>query len=384
MVVNNRVKKQVLFHGGGLPAPLATITEGFIRQDMDDGIVAFVLPDARDKTELLDPKRWDRQIKTSPRRSQLVILKDEQVRLNVRSMRSPDDDTMVSFAEEFALPSAAENVKKAQFIYEHLRYEDTEIKIEAERPLGYVQYPGGKEEEVYLAITEEKRNYGQLDQDEKKRADKAWEKYNKVKRDLKGFEFVDTDLVEKADNVLFSFDTIGRVVVTKKDTEYTRIVDLKKLEKEAIELDESLASIGFMSGPYDTDTPYGSKTGHNVSERLLGACRLMTDDQAKEFLGPRISGELVKRIRGYNEENQGPESDEKALKTGFMNTLSTLLSDMSELVPEHRIEFTKATIQNLSDAKGDERALFSSQFRSKSGFESLKPIQDDKAGIIRP
>ncbi|MBD3389145.1 MAG: hypothetical protein GF416_08630 [Candidatus Altiarchaeales archaeon] len=361
--------KHVQVVGGGMPGPLAAESTKFTEYEFGKAR-AYALPGAEEYTETLDPRGWDRKGKTSKRRSERVTAAGG-VELVVRSVRTGDDVVAESFAEEFPRPSASENVRKADFIHRNLRYEDGELVIRAERPLGYVRHADGREEEVYLAWEDILRQYRDVEPGEREQADRAWDRYREIKRDLNGFRFVDTDMIEKDDNVLFGTDGRGRAVVFKKDSEYTRVVDLGMLREDCERVEGMMRSVGFDPSAVEGRTVFKSIAGHGVAERLIDATTLMSPIQSQEMLSPQVAGELV--MASWEHSRHDPAE--------FMQTLTTALSDAREIVPEQRCDFIRANTQAIRDAQGDGNELLRRRAGVK-GFKRIRAVGTEKGDLL--
>jgi len=297
------------------------------------------------------------------------------VNLILRRVRSPDDPVAVSFSDSFPAPDASRNLRKALFIHKNLRFEDDSVVVRAEKPLGLVRMPDGSELEAYL-MEEGAVKRGQMGGRGREDAEKAIKKYLKVKRNLRGFMYLDSDMNELDDNLLFSRDERGRTVLTKIDSEYTRVVDLGNLRVRAESVDSMLESAGFSPRGFEGVGFYRSVVGHAVAERLLDACALMDGVQERVFLSPENAGALVKSAEGY------------ALKAGgdpraeFMSTLSTVLSVCSEIVPAQRAGYVRAMAGLLDRWVGRRQRDLVESGRVEAGFAKIKPSLGEKDGLL--
>ena len=351
---------------GGLPTPMAAQSTTFTTHEFGD-VKAFVLPQAEEFAEALDPRQWQRKGKIVIKRSEEVTTTEGR-RLVVRSVRPQDNVIAESFSHDFPPANARDNILKADYIYRNLRYEDDMIEISAERPLGYIRHPDGREEEVFLALSPEYCHYGKVDHSDRSIVDGAWKRYNDVKMDLNGIMYVDTDMAEKGDNVLFHCEPGGKVRVLKKDTEYTRIVDLGCFNDDCERVDGMLRDVGVDPADIEGKSVYRSLVGHVVSEKLIDATTLLNPIQTQELLSQYVGGQLA--ITCWEYSNHDP--------TIFMSTLTTTLTDSREIVPGQRCDFIRANTKAINDSQGQDNELN----RLRAGIKWHKRIRlsDDEKG----
>jgi len=360
---------------GGLPAPNQISAGGFVRKVTPANVELFLLPDAIEYEGAVDPVKWKSiGYVRSPRTREVGSEHNGRpVSLMVRRDRSKNDETRTSFSDLFPEVGVRERVQKAAFIHKHLVYDDENLTVRAEKPVGYVRYPDGLEEEVYLKDVGVVK-IGELGGNDRDDAKAAVKKYNAIKGNLRGCMFMDYDLNEEEDNLLFGRRSDGGIVLVKIDTEYTRVVDLGELAAKVRKVDEMLESVGFDPGEYDNLPVYSSISGHNVAERLLDACRLMDGKKEAEFLSADNAGALVKAVEAHSER---AAKDQSMVKTAFMGALSNVLTACAEIVPAQRTRFATEMTALLAETSS-ERELFKEQGKIEARFKRIKPIGGEK------
>ncbi|MBU0762955.1 MAG: hypothetical protein KKD39_08000 [Candidatus Altiarchaeota archaeon] len=337
----------------------------------------FVFEDMQELSGFLDPKNWSRIHRLSKGRSFTATAKvgDAEKAIKVRRVRGEDDIVYQSFSESFPKPAAFENIRRARFLYEKLRYEDDSIVVTAETPLGVVKSRDYGDVEVYL-LPKETTHLHRLDGKDRQDAEAALGRYWELCENLDGHRVCEHDMVDVEQNIYFGRDRRGRMVLVKTDSEFTEIFSIRKLDRDIADVESMLSTVGFDSARYEGAGVYKSLRGHLVAERLVGATKLMSEEEKRGFLSADVAGKLVKAV----ESCAFGKRDEP--RVDFMNMLTTILSESSQIAPNQRAEYVAEISDALTSCGKSERDYIVLSGRIRKNYRNIRPPAGEKDGML--
>jgi len=372
-----------------LPESYATPSSRFTQITGARGDEILVLEEMIGQAALLDPSNWGNIQKINKGRSFTAVVKTSEgdKPIKVRTVRSADNVVFLSFSESFPPPSALENMKKAHFLFKKLRYDDDETVIRVETPLGITKTREYGDVEIY-PLPENVKLLRQLAGEDRADAEKALKKYQTLCTDVGGYRVYEHDIEDLEQNIFFRRDDAGRMMLIKTDTEFTEIIDLKKLDENIRSIEIMLSSMDFNPSEYEGARPFKSFRGHVVAEHILNATRLMTPEEKEKFLSPEVAGRLTVSAREFSEKKATNATGGWARKsrygTGgdFLMILTNELSIASEIVPGQRSQYAIGISDALLASNGDERTFIQHSGAIRGKYQRIRPITSEKDGVL--
>jgi hypothetical protein len=203
---------------------------GFCRFLSKEGDEIFLLPEMIDFKGSMDPSSWKIKRQLPGTRGGRVfssVQDGREIDLVVHPSRRPEEITKRGFDLKLFPPDPAKNVLKAQLIRERMFYEDDEIVVTYEMPIGYIRRRDGTTEEVFLG------NRNGLDKDlhmnkyggaqEAERVRRCLDKIEDMRYESPNFLFIEHDRYSDEYDVMFEKDARGRTVAIKFDTEFMEV-----------------------------------------------------------------------------------------------------------------------------------------------------------------
>lgn len=204
--------------------------EGFLCKTLPDGTRIGLLPGRLRYHDAINPENWvEQRILTGTRSGHVVEsrLEGEPVILVARPQRSEEEVVARRFKLEMFPPDVRLNLKKAQFMHDQIRYEDDEIVVGYEIPIGFVERPGRRPEEVYVGYpaAHDKDLYLMEENPPgaEERVGRCIDKFNELHHRHPTHSFLEHDGFSEEFDFIFQNDDRGRTVLIKYDTEFMEI-----------------------------------------------------------------------------------------------------------------------------------------------------------------